>query len=160
MENIEIRTFDPDDRDWLISQHREHYCAKEGFDESFGVLVTQIIDDFIDGHDPNCERGWIASHGDQRLGSIFCVKLDAQRAKLRLFLLMPESRGTGLGHLMLQTCMGFARDHGYEAMQLWTHESHRAAGRLYARNGWQLTGSRPVISFGKANVEQTWEILV
>lgn len=73
---------------------------------------------------------------------------------------MPESRGTFLGHLMLQTCMGFARDRGYEAMQLWTHESHRAAGRLYARNGWQLTGSRPVISFGKANVEQTWEILV
>ena len=57
MENIEIRTFDPDNRDWLISQHREHYCAKEGFDESFGVLVTQIIDDFIDGHDPKYERG-------------------------------------------------------------------------------------------------------
>jgi hypothetical protein len=27
-----------------------------------------------EGHDPTCERGWIARAGDARLGSIFCVK--------------------------------------------------------------------------------------
>jgi len=73
---------------------------------------------------------------------------------------VPEARGLGLGHRMLKYCMGFARAQGYAAMQLWTHESHRAAGALYRRRGWRLTDSRPVISFGKANVEQTWEILL
>jgi hypothetical protein len=43
-------------------------------------------------------------------------------------------------------------------MQLWTHESHRAAGALYARAGWDLVESAPVTSFGKPNVEQTWRI--
>jgi len=160
MEDIEIRTFGGSDRDWLITQHREHYAKEEGFDDSFGALVTQIVDDFLINHDPTCERGWIAHRGGQRLGSIFCVRLNPHRAKLRLFLLRPEARGHGLGQRMLQTCMGFARDQGYEAMQLWTHESHRAAGRLYARSGWQLIDSRSVNSFGKANVEQTWEILL
>jgi GNAT superfamily N-acetyltransferase len=160
MENIEIRTFCQGDRDWLIAQHQKHYAREEGFDDSFGVLVTEIIDNFLSSHDPICERGWIAQRGDQRLGSIFCVKLDDQRAKLRLFLLVPEARGLGLGHRMLKYCMGFARAQGYAAMQLWTHESHRAAGALYRRSGWRLTDSRPVISFGKANVEQTWEILL
>lgn len=160
MDQIEIRLFTAADRDWLLAQHRDHYARAEGFDASFGTLVAQILDDFLSQHDPACERGWIAWRGEERLGSIFCVRLDETRAKLRLFLLVPEARGQGLGHRLLQTCMGFARARGYEAMQLWTHESHRAAGALYARTGWHLTDSRPVHSFGQQNVEQTWEILL
>ncbi|MDZ7708937.1 MAG: hypothetical protein U5K36_01530 [Roseovarius sp.] len=38
--------------------------------------------------------------------------------------------------------MAFARDCGYARMQLWTHESHRAACALYAAHGWRLTASR------------------
>ncbi|MEX3314857.1 GNAT family N-acetyltransferase [Sulfitobacter sp. PS-8MA] len=160
MDKIEIRHFTAADRDWLLAQHRDHYARVEGFDASFGRLVAQILDDFLRNHDPTCERGWIAWRGEARLGSIFCVRLDETRAKLRLFLLVPEARGRGLGHRLLQSCIRFARAQGSEAMQLWTHESHRAAGALYARTGWQLTDSRPVISFGKPNVEQTWEILL
>jgi len=160
MERIEIRRFTPEDRDWLIAQHRIHYARDEGFDESFGVLVAQIIDDFLDQHDPTCETGWIAQRGEERLGSIFCVKLNAAQAKLRLFFLMPKARGQGLAKRMLETCTGFAKDRGYRSMHLWTHESHRAAGALYARNGWTMTDSRSVVSFGRDNVEQTWEILL
>ncbi len=158
MTEIEIRRFTPEDRDWLVEQHEVHYARDEGFDASFGVLVAQILDDFLAGHDPACERGWIAWRAGQRLGSIFCVRLEADTAKLRLFLLTPDARGQGVGRRMLETCMGFARDAGYRHMQLWTHESHRAAGALYARNGWTLNSSRPVVSFGKENVEQDWSI--
>jgi GNAT superfamily N-acetyltransferase len=158
MENIDIRRFTAVDRDWLIKQHEVHYAQAEGFDASFGVLVAVILDDFLACHDPQCEAGWIAWDGDLRLGSIFCVHLTAETAKLRLFLLVPEARGKRLGRRMLETCMGFARDVGYSDMQLWTHESHRAAGALYAQNGWHLVRSEPVVSFGQHNVEQHWEI--
>ena len=158
MDSVEIRRFEPADRDWLLEAHRTHYAREEGFDETFGVLVGRILDDFLKDHDPACERGWIAWREGRRLGSIFCVRLSDQTAKLRLFLLMPEARGLGLGRRMLDTCMNFARDAGYVGMQLWTHESHRAAGALYARNGWTLTDSKPVVSFGKTNVEQSWQI--
>ena len=158
MDPIEIRRFDAADRDWLIEQHEVHYAAAEGFDATFGVLVTQIVDAFLADHDASCEAGWIAWQSGQRLGSIFCVRLDEATAKLRLFLLTPEARGQGLGKRMLATCMGFARDCGYSNMQLWTHESHRAAGALYAKTGWTLVGEKPVVSFGQQNVEQTWTI--
>lgn len=158
MNQIEIRKFTAKDRDWLLKQHKVHYAREEGFDDSFGVLVGTILDDFLATHDPKREAGWIAWQGDQRLGSVFCVKLNETTAKLRLFLLVPEARGTGLGRRMLNTCTGFARDHGYKQMQLWTHESHRAAGALYARAGWELGETKQVISFGKENVEQTWRI--
>jgi GNAT superfamily N-acetyltransferase len=158
MDPIEIKRFAPTDRDWLIEQHEVHYAAAEGFDETFGVLVTQIIDAFLANHDATSEAGWIAWQSGQRLGSIFCVRLDDDTAKLRLFLLTPEVRGKGLGKQMLATCTGFARSCGYARMQLWTHESHTAAGVLYAKMGWTLGATKPVVSFGKANVEQTWSI--
>ncbi|AXI45963.1 GNAT family N-acetyltransferase [Sulfitobacter sp. SK012] len=158
MDEIEIRRFLATDRDWLVEAHGTHYARDEGFDASFGVLVAQIIDGFIDGHDAEDEAGWVAWRGDQRLGCIFCVRLGPETAKLRLFLLEPKARGLGLGRQMLATCMGFAKQRGYLGMQLWTHESHRSAGALYERNGWTLTNSVPVVSFGQPNIEQTWEI--
>ncbi len=158
MRETTIRPFAAEDAAWLTTQHQALYTAAEGFDDSFGPLVASIIAAFLADHDPQREAGWIAQEGDQRLGSIFCVRQSETRAKLRLFLLLPEARGTGLGQRMLETCLGFARGAGYADMQLWTHESHVAAGRLYAKNGFALTASKPVHSFGVDLVEQTWQI--
>ncbi|WP_343231137.1 GNAT family N-acetyltransferase [Thalassovita aquimarina] len=100
----------------------------------------------------------MAEQDGERLGSIFCVRQDSETAKLRLFLLLPQARGKGVGQRLLSACMDYARDKGYRRMVLWTHESHRAACALYARNGWTLTRSEPVHSFGVDLVEQSWEI--
>ncbi|MBE1282585.1 MAG: GNAT family N-acetyltransferase [Rhodobacteraceae bacterium] len=153
-----LRRFEPRDSQWLVAQHADLYARDEGFDSTFGPLVAEILHDFCTDHDPGCEQGWIAEQDGQRLGSIFCVRLDEQTAKLRLFLLTPDARGKGLGKRLLQTCMGFARNAGYRDMQLWTHESHRAACALYAAFGWQLVESRPVHSFGVDLIEQTWKV--
>lgn len=109
------------------------------------------------GHDSLCERGWIAEADGQPLGSIFCVRYDKTTAKLRLFLLVPEARGKGVGRILLDQCMSFAREVGYEGMTLWTHESHEAACALYARTGWDKVASKPVHSFGQDLVEQRWD---
>lgn len=158
MTEITVRPFRAEDAPWLVERHGTLYARDEGFDDSFGPLVARILDAFIADHDPSRERGWIAERAGVRLGSIFCVSLDDQTAKLRLFLLEPQARGEGLGKRLLNTCMGFARDVGYREMVLWTHESHRAACALYRASGWQLTGSKPVRSFGVDLVEQSWKI--
>lgn len=158
MKDAVIRPFRPEDAAWLVERHGTLYARDAGFDATFAPLVAEILDDFVTGHDPRCEAGWIAEAGDVRLGSVFCVRLDETTAKLRLFLLVPEARGQGLGQRLLETCMGYARERGYRSMQLSTHESHRAACALYARNGWRLVTSRPVHSFGCDLVEQSWEI--
>lgn len=145
------------DAGWLIQRHAELYAQDAGFDASFEPLVARILADFLDAHDPARERGWIARAGDRRLGSIFCVQgPDAATAKLRLFLLEPEARGLGLGYRLLHTCLDFARGAGYGRITLWTHESHRAACALYARNGFACVTSTPVRSFGQDLVEQQW----
>ena len=158
MEKVTLHRFGPADRDWLVEQHSAHYAKEEGFDESFGPMVAGIVDEFLATHDPACEQGWMAKKGAQRLGCIFCVRMNDQTAKLRLFLLVPEARGLGLGRRLIETCMGFARACGYQDMQLWTHQSQVAAGALYAKTGWTLVHSQPAHSFGKENIEETWTI--
>jgi len=159
MTEIVLRPFRPDDTDWIVSRHAELYAEAEGFDGTFGPLVAGIVADFVNHGDPQREAGWIAEQDGQRLGSIFCCHgKDPATAKLRLFLIEPEARGKGLGHLLLDVCMSFAREAGYRRMELWTHESHRAACALYAKFGWRLTESRPVHSFGVDLIEQSWEI--
>jgi Sortase and related acyltransferases len=157
MTEITLSPFTATDADWLIARHGALYAEEEGFDASFEALVAQIVADFLAHKQPGREEGWIAWRDGQRLGSIFVVEEDAATAKLRLVLLEPASRGTGLAQRMLETAMDFARGAGYGVMRLWTHESHRAAGRLYARNGFRLVESEAKRSFGQDVVAQTWE---
>ncbi|MEM8577123.1 MAG: GNAT family N-acetyltransferase [Pseudomonadota bacterium] len=157
MRAMRIRPFDPGDTDWLVERHQTLYAEAEGFDATFGPLVRSILEDFAARHDPAREAGWIAEEGG-RLGSIFCVRGPEDLAKLRLFLLVPEARGRGLGGQLLDTCLSFAKARGYAGLTLWTHESHRAACALYARRGFTCTRSAPVHSFGVDLVEQTWTL--
>ncbi|MGL4319648.1 MAG: GNAT family N-acetyltransferase [Paracoccaceae bacterium] len=152
-----IRLATPADAAWVIQTHATHYAENDGFDDSFRLLVSEIVTDFFAKADPATERGWIACDGATPIGCIFCAQGPDRSAKLRLFYLAPSARGTGLAQTLLDTCLTFARSAGYPAIRLWTHESHRAAGRLYARNHFTLIESAPVRSFGQDLVTQTWE---
>ena len=153
-----LRPFDAADADWLVAEHAAHYKQVEGFDDSFGPLVRDIVQSYLSDHDPRCEAGWIAQSGNRRLGSIFCVRNDATTAKLRLFYVVADTRGSGVAQALLDACLGFARNAGYAGLTLWTHESHAAAGRIYKRNGLTRTRAEPVHSFGVDLVEETWQI--
>lgn len=158
MTQVHLRNLTHGDIGWLVQQHGEAYARDEGFDISFEALVAEILADFARNHDPRGERGWIAHRGPERLGSIFCVRQDDTTAKLRLFYLVPEARGMGLGKRLLSECMGFAREKGYRRMVLWTHQSHQSACALYRATGWRETRSEPKHSFGVDVVEQGFEI--
>ncbi|MDA8747387.1 GNAT family N-acetyltransferase [Litoreibacter sp.] len=155
-EDIILKQFEAGDAAWVAQRHGVLYAEHDGFDDSFEPLVASILAKFLTDHDPALERGWVAWEGEKRVGCIFCVKLDAGTAKLRMFLLEPVMRGRGLGKRLLAQCIGFAREAGYQSMTLRTHESHAAACALYARNGFACVESKKVRSFGQDLVEQTW----
>ncbi len=146
------------DAGWLIQRHAELYAREEGFDDTFEPLVAEILVRYLRERNPATDRAWIAWRDGRRLGSIFCVRADDATAKLRLFLVEPEARGSGLGKRLLAACISHARARGFARLTLWTHESHRAACALYAAHGFVLTGARPVRSFGVDLVEQSWEL--
>jgi GNAT superfamily N-acetyltransferase len=156
LDEVTLEDLRPGDADWVTDRHAFLYARDEGYDASFRAVVAGILADFAASHDPARERGWIAQAGGQRLGSVFCMADSADLARLRLFLIEPKARGSGLAQRMLETCLTFAIVAGYRRMVLWTHESHHAAGRLYARNGFALIDSTPARAFGQDVVDQTW----
>lgn len=157
-EQVEIRRFQPTDSAWLIEENVAHYARSDGFDETFGTAVRDVVTGFADNHAAETEAAWIAETSTMRLGSIFCVKGDTPTAaRLKLFFLVEHARGQGIGQRLLDTCISFARQAGYTTLTLRTHESHRAAGQLYAKNGFRLTRSIPRSSFGVDVVEQHFE---
>ena len=158
MTDASLRRFASGDMQWLVARHRDLYAQEAGFDSSFAAVVSELLHGFCVNHDPACERGWLAERDGRRLGSIFCMREDAQTARLRLFLLTPEARGQGLGKQLLRSCMGFARAAGYQGMLLKTCQSHEAAGALYRAFGWQIQQCRPMRNYGRDLVEQTWSV--
>jgi DNA-binding MarR family transcriptional regulator/RimJ/RimL family protein N-acetyltransferase len=153
---VELGDLAPGDAGWIVMQHGALYARDEGFDADFEALVAEIVAGFLRDRDPARERGWIARADGLRTGSVLVVDGGGGAAKLRLLLLVPEARGTGLGRRMLREAMGWARAAGYDRMTLWTHESHRAACALYAAEGFAVTASNPARSFGRDVVEQEW----
>jgi len=77
--------------------------------------------------DPARERCWIAERDGQRLGCVFLAKEDLEAARVRLLLVEPAARGSGLGRQLTEAAVGFARRAGYREVVLWTHKELHAA---------------------------------
>ena len=160
MVDVSLRRFVAGDLHWLAARHQDLYAREEGFDASYGQLIAGVLHDFCSDHDPVCEKGWVATKGKQRVGSIFCIKENNETARLRLFFLMPEARGQRLGQRLLRDCMGFSRQAGYREMMLRTHKSKRSSGSLYKAFGWEMTEAKPVFSYGVNLIEHTWRVML
>lgn len=155
---VTLRDMRPGDYGWLIGRHGAVYAEEYGWDISFEGLVAGICAEFLTGHDPVRERGWMADLDGRPVGSIHCVRVNDETAKLRMLIVDAAARGHGVGGLLVDACMGFAREAGYRRMTLWTNDVLTAARKLYLARGWRMTAAEPVHAFGQAMVSETWEV--
>jgi GNAT superfamily N-acetyltransferase len=158
MGDVEIRRLgQPGDLGWVVLAHGEQYAAEFGWDTSFEALVARIVADFGESHDVARECAWIAELDGRRVGCVFCVAGDEPgTAKLRILLVHPDVRGHGVGTRLVDTCVAFARDAGYERVRLWTNDVLAAALRIYVAAGFRLVSQDPHHSFGADLVGQDY----
>jgi DNA-binding MarR family transcriptional regulator/N-acetylglutamate synthase-like GNAT family acetyltransferase len=155
---IALRAHRSGDMGWVIERHGALYQEEFGWNQEFEALVAGIAADFIRTFDPAKERCWIAERAGERVGCSFVVKADDSTAKLRLLLVEPSARGTGLGARLVDECVRFARSAGYRRLVLWTHSNLVAARHLYERAGFTRSSHEPRKSFGQELTSETWEL--
>jgi DNA-binding MarR family transcriptional regulator/GNAT superfamily N-acetyltransferase len=157
---ITLRTHRPGDIGWIVQKHAELYAGEFNWNSEFESVCAEIGAAFLKNLDPNRERCWIAERAGKPVGTIMLVKHPEREgvAKLRLLLVDPSLRGMGVGRLLVDTCLAFARDAGYHSITLWTMNVLKAARHIYATSGFHLIDETPVHSFGHDLISETWEL--
>jgi DNA-binding MarR family transcriptional regulator/GNAT superfamily N-acetyltransferase len=155
---VRLRTHRAGDMGWIIQRHGALYEKEYGFNSDFEALVAEICAKFLREYDPGSERCWIAELGDTPVGTIMLVRGPEGIGKLRLLLVEDSARGHGVGRMLVQECVSFARQAGYKGMTLWTQSNLLAARKLYVAAGFTLTKSEPHNSFGQSLVGETWTL--
>ena len=156
-----LRPHQPGDMGWVIHRHGAIYAHEWGYNAGFEALVARICADFLDHFDATGERCWIAERRGDIVGSVFVVRKSKTVAKLRLLLVEAEARGLGIGRRLIDECIRFARQAGYQKITLWTQSDLDAARRLYQQAGFRRIHSEPQANFGRDDlVAETWELVL
>jgi GNAT superfamily N-acetyltransferase len=147
----------PGDLGWVVERHGVLYAAEHGWDQSFEALVARIVADFSPG--PR-EAGWIAEVDGRRAGCVLCTASPGRPdvGKLRALIVEPEARGHGVGRLLVERCIGFAREAGYARIELWTTANLEAAGRLYETFGFEVAREVREEAFGTEVLSRHMEL--
>jgi len=155
---IALRVHRPGDMGWVVERHAALYFEQDGWGAPFEALIAEIVKDFLENLEPARERCWIAERDGSRVGCVFLVQKNKTTAKLRLLLVEPVARGTGLGRRLVDECIAFARAKGYRKLVLWTHAHLAAARAIYRKTGFRLVKSEPHRTFGPRVVGEYWEL--
>jgi GNAT superfamily N-acetyltransferase len=142
----------------MISLHGEVYQREYGWNSDFERLVAGIGAEFLERFDPSRERAWVAEVDGERVGCAMVVSAARGEAKLRLVLVDPRARGSGLGRRLVREAIAFARHCGYRKMSLWTNDCLHAARAIYVAEGFKLLKEEPHHSFGKQLTGQYWAL--
>jgi peptidyl-dipeptidase Dcp len=160
LNDITIRTtLQPGDIGYITYLHGALYKKEYDYGIPFEAYVAEGLCEFYHNYDPQKDRVWIAEHKERIVGFILLMHRD-KAAQLRYFLIDPAYRGIGLGKKLMELYMQFLLQCGYTSSFLWTTNELPAAASLYRKHGFTLVEEKPSTAFGKAVVEQRYDLLL
>jgi DNA-binding MarR family transcriptional regulator/GNAT superfamily N-acetyltransferase len=155
---VVLRPPGPGDFGWIVQRHGALYHREYGWDQTMEAMIARIVADHAAGRDPRREATWIADLAGEPVGSVMCNREDDRTARLRVLLVEPSARGMGVGGRLVDECVRFARQVGYQRMVLLTYQTLADARRIYQRAGFHIADQRATRAYGQDLIEQTWAL--
>ena len=155
---VTLRSPQPGDMGWVVARHGALYAAEYGWSSHIEAITAEIVSGFLKTSDPARERCWIAEMDGEPVGSIFLVRNSDEVARIRLLIVDPKGRGLGIGRMLVEASIAFARNAGYRKITLWTHAVLTAARAIYQKQGFRLVDQWVHDDFGKPEPSETWEL--
>jgi GNAT superfamily N-acetyltransferase len=137
-----------------VLERHAHLYEGEGWPPAFEALVAQIVADYLTDTDPEREAAWIGEVDGKRAGAVYCTRNSDEVAQLRLLFVESWARGHGLGRMLVEECIGFARRQGYRRMVLWTNSSLESARRIYDAAAFVQTNEEEHPAFPEGTIGQ------
>lgn len=93
-------------------------------------------------------KAWTAEHGQSAkagfaVATALCIPGTPAECELEFVLVPPETRRLGIGRMLIDTVVAWARDLGANEIRLEVRESNAPALRLYEACGFVVAGRRP-----------------
>ncbi len=155
---VTLRSHQPGDMGWVVARHGALYAAEYGWSSHIEAITAEIVSGFLKTSDTARERCWIVEMDGEPVGSIFLVRDSDEVARIRLLIVDPKGRGLGIGRMLVEASIAFARNAGYRKITLWTHAVLSAARAIYQKQGFRLVEQWVHDDFGKPEPSETWEL--
>jgi len=145
---------------WLVHRQAILYNEEYGWNGEFEALIARIYAEYEEAPHSPPKGLWVADRGGHIAGSIFVLAAadDPSTARLRMLYVEPAFRGLGLGSMLVEQAVRFARQSGYQRLVLWTQDCLVSARRVYQAAGFTLASEERHHSFGKDLNGQTWQL--
>jgi GNAT superfamily N-acetyltransferase len=154
-----LRPHQPVDFGWIRSRHGTLYRNEQRYDQRFEAVVAQIVADFVKRLDAQRDCCWIAEKDGDRAGAVILMHRSARTAKLRALFVESFARGRRLPIPIIQECIRFARQVGYEKVILWTQRELKAKRGIYRQEHFKLVKEEPCQEWGRNDlVAETWKL--
>jgi len=159
---VELCGYRPGALGRVTELHGGYYAEHWGFDVRFEAEVAREMAAFLLRFDPEHDGFWLAMADGQILGSITIDggENPAEGARLRWFVLAPESQGRGIGKLLMGEAMAFCRGKAFHRVYLHTFAGLEAARHLYEAFGFCLIAENQDDDWGSPITHQTFELLL
>jgi DNA-binding MarR family transcriptional regulator/GNAT superfamily N-acetyltransferase len=156
---ITIReTLKPGDIGYLIYLHGIVYNEESGYDIGFEGYVCNTFYEFSKTYSSDKDRIFLACHNNEIIGSIAIVGHTTKEAQLRWYLIEPKYRGIGLGKMLYEKALDYAKEKGYKKLWLVTTKNQEKAVNIYEASGFKEVSQTIVDMRGKSFVEVRYEL--
>ena len=150
-------TIEPGDVGRVAALHGRVY-ADYGLGPGFEAFVAKCLAAIAMGEQPGTI--WLARAEDSQLLGSIALESHPGRGRIRVLVVAPEARGSGLGNALLEAALGETRARGFATVDLWTFDRLDVAAHLYRKHGFSVVEEQTAHRWGVELREQRYELVL